>query len=444
MRQLDPAITASRPLHFFAYAWGEASALPANTQWDILEAFKAFGFKINPLVRRCKATEELLAFYRDIDEPSAPASATTSTAWSTKSTISTCRTASASCRVSRAGPSPTNSPPSRPRPSLDGIDIQVGRTGKLAPVARLKPVTVGGVVVSNATLHNEDEIARKDVRIGDTVVIQRAGDVIPQIVRVILEKRPRGAKPYRIPARLSRLRQSCRARSGRKDRQGRCRPALHRRADLPGAGGGTAQAFRLARRLRYRRPGRHDDRVVSRQGPDQTARRHFRPAASRRVSKLWPRTCAALSAERREKEGKEPVKKAAKKEDSEDKVVENLIASIERHREDSRSTVSSMRWASAMSARPRPNCWRAIFTRFEAFVEAMESDHAMADLVAIEGVGETVAESIKDFFDEKHNRDAARSISRETGDGHGRLPCPRHPVRRSPARPLSSPARWRR
>src|SRR5580698_943258 len=209
LRQKDPTITASRPLGFFAYAWGEIAEMPENTQSGMIGWFERCGFKTNPLTKICHSVEQLIAFHRKIEE------ARSHLDYDIDGVVYKVDRLDWQERLGFVSRTPRwaiahKFPAERAMTVLRDIEIQVGRTGSFTPVGKLEPVGVGGVIVQNVTLHNEDYIKGiggdgeqlregREIMIGDTVIIQRAGDVIPQVVDVVLDKRPDNARSFHFP-----------------------------------------------------------------------------------------------------------------------------------------------------------------------------------------------------------------------------------------------------
>lgn len=411
LRQLDAAITASRPLRFFAYAWGEVSNGLADTQTDAIKRLEKLGFAINPLTKRCAGPNELLEHYKTIEEQRA------GLGYDIDGVVYKVDELALQERLGFVSRHPRwaiahKFPAEKATTILEDIEIQVGRTGKLTPVARLKPVTVGGVVVSNATLHNADEIERKDVRVGDTVVVQRAGDVIPQIVEVIKEKRKKGACKYAFPERCpvcdSHAVNEINPNTGKADVDRRCTGGLicaaqakerlkhfvSRKAfDIEGLGAKQIEAF-------------FDKGVIKEPAGIFTLRQR---QEANKVD-LYRYDIDDAGERKRNKTGEE-------KPPTNLKSVQNLFDAIDEKRE-----ISSARFINALGIRHVGETNASLFARhygdFKSFYAAAvkardENSSEYQDMLAIDGVGALVARGVIDFFDEAHNREAVDRLLTE-------------------------------
>ncbi|MCH7806155.1 MAG: NAD-dependent DNA ligase LigA [Proteobacteria bacterium] len=379
VRQLDPAITASRPLRFFAYGWGEVSPNPFQEQMKALESFRRWGFRVNGKTKLFNELNQLEKYYNNIERIRATLD------YDIDGVVYKINWLDYQARLGQAGRSPRwavarKFPAEKATTVLLDIDIQVGRTGALTPVAKLKPVTVGGVVVSSATLHNADEIARKDIRIGDTVVIQRAGDVIPQVVEVVLRQRPRGAQPYRFPAFCPVCKSSA-VREG-DDVAVRC------------TGGLVCPAQRIER-LRH---------FVSRNAFD------IEGLGKKQVQAFFEKGLVHSPADifKLEKMNRTLEPPIEEWEGWGEQSVKNLFAAVNQRR-----TISFERFLFALGIRHIGDNNAALLARtygtVEAFLaaigEAVDMEtQAYQELVNIDGIGPKVAAALMDFFREEHNR----------------------------------------
>jgi DNA ligase (NAD+) len=395
LRQLDPAITGSRPLRFFTYGWGEVAKLPAETQWDVYQVLHAWGFPLNPLIRLTHSVEEMLAAYRDIE------SGRSGLDYDIDGIVYKLDRLDLQERLGFVSRSPRFAvahkfPAEKATTTLRGIDIQVGRTGALTPVAKLDPVTVGGVVVQNATLHNEDEIARKDIRVSDTVIVQRAGDVIPQILGTVQEKRPKGAKrfvfPDVCPACGSHASREINPNTGKEDAVRRC------------TGGLICPAQRVERLKHF----------VSRNAFDieGLGEKHIKAFYEDGLIQSPPDIFTLAARDERASS------KLAEREGWGETSVAKLFAAIEARRD-----IRLNRFIYSLGIRHVGETTAKLLARnygtAEAFLAAMKDaaanreGEAFAELDNIEQIGPAVAAAIADFFAEPHNVAVVEELLKE-------------------------------
>jgi DNA ligase (NAD+) len=384
LRQLDSTVTASRPLGFFAYGWGQVSEPIDGGQWAVLQRFKGWGFSTNPLARLCPTVEDVLALYGEVAAQRATLDYDIDGVVYKLDRLDWQARMGASSRAPRWAIA-HKFPAEQAETILDKIDIQVGRTGALTPVARLRPVTVGGVVVSNATLHNEDEIARKDVREGDTVIIQRAGDVIPQVVAVVKEKRPAVSKPFEFPHECPICGSSAIREPGEAVR--RCTGGLICRAQA-------------VERLKH---------FVSRNAFD------IEGFGKKHIESFWEdgliRTPGDIFRLHRRRD------EIAAREGWGEQSADNLLAAIE-----DRRTIGLDRFIYALGIRQVGSSTGRLLARtylsLSAWRAAMGNaadpdSEDYADLIAVDGIGASMAADLTGFFAEGQNRDIMEDLAAE-------------------------------
>ncbi|WP_428334065.1 NAD-dependent DNA ligase LigA [Novosphingobium sp.] len=372
LRQKDASVTAARPLQFLAHGWGAHSSLPADTQFGVMAAIARWGLPVSPLLVRCLSVEDMVAHYRDIQarRPDLP--------YDIDGVVYKVDRLDWQDRLGFVAKSPRwgmahKFPAERAETVVEAIDIQVGRTGKLTPVGRLRPVLVGGVTVTNVTLHNRDEIARLGVRVGDRVVLQRAGDVIPQVVENLTRDEP-GA-PFAFPDHCPQCHSEAVAEEGE--------------VDVRCTGGLVCPAQRTERLRHFVSRGALDIEGLG----DKTIAEFFALG--------WlesPADIFRLKARRNDIIGREGWK---------EKSVDNLLSAIAARRTPDAARLLfglGIRHVGAVTARDLLKRFVTLPAVRDCAQRAHGGDaEARADLLGIDGVGPVVVEALGEFFHEAHN-----------------------------------------